>query len=231
LGSRLVRVVVLLLGVAVIVVGTLVGTSAGWLVGGILTTLGIVATVMVEPEVKRIVERVRSRTFERRCNAVARLWDDEPPSNRPAEGELPEYLRERLLEGRHDDGLALLTGFETDALKRIAESAAAGLRASGVDVIAPSSDSPDDVLAFAGWLIDGADEKVLPHDHDRSTPTLFLLGELERYRDAGLAPGHFERWRQRARLALATALSPSGAATTTPSWDNELRREAYVIPI
>jgi hypothetical protein len=196
--------------------------------------IAMIAGIAVQAGAKDAAKALHRRTAGRKRSAVARLVSGRASTEaaQGAAGELATYLRDRLVVGKSGPQLAIVTGVDGTELDEVVREASASL-GSGVQLVAPPGDRADDIRAFAKWLTEGADEDVLPHRHAASEATLFLLGDLERYRGTGLEPGRFEAWREleSPRLALATDLRRAAASEAGPPWSNELYRKAHVLPI
>lgn len=238
------RVAAVVFCAAVVAVAAAVRHSLGPVGVAIAAVITLIAGSVVAVGVKDGAKSVYWRTLARKRSSVARQVSGAPrhvdvltqeSADAATQGpgkQLGTYLRDRLVAGQTGPPLVIVTGAEGTRLAQVVREVSESL-GPAVQLIEPLGDGPDEIRAFAKWLVDGANEDLLPHWHARSEATLFLLGDLDGYRGTGLEPDRFETWRDPAspRLGLATVLRDAASSQADPEWANDLFRRARVIPI
>lgn len=227
------RIAAVVAGAAVLFATATVKASAGAVGVGLLA---IAAAVAGGPVARAIIEGTRGahrKTLGGWRSEVGRVdvrrAASVPPEPGSPAAELAEYLEARLAGKKGGHPLVIATGAKAAELKDVVAAACATLGPE-VRVIDPLGDHPEDIEAVAQWLVAGGDEKELPAKHNRSDPTLFRLGDIERYRDTGLDPSAFEGWRgaRHPRLALATDRTRSRG---DGGWLDEIYGNAHVMSV
>ena len=232
--SLALRVAAVVISAVVIGVAAAVRPSFGPVGLGITAIATLIAGSVAAVGIKAGGAALYWRTVGRHRSTVARhaRGDIGSTAMQGSGTALATYLRDRLVAGAGGPPLVIVTGSDERGLAQVVRQASASLGPE-VQLIEPLGDDPDDVRAFATWLVEGADENLLPRGHARSEATLFLLGDLDAYRGTGLEADRLEPWRDAVspRLALATALRRRSSTRAGPEWSNDLFRRARVISV
>jgi hypothetical protein len=226
------RIAVVVGGGAVVVVVASIKPTAGVVGLGVATIVLAIVSPYVVWGITEGVNAVYRHTVGGARSDVARLVvrGAAPVTGEPGSpaANLAAYLGARLAGTRAGGPIVIATGSDGPQLAAVVEDACAALSPE-VQVIAPLEDELEDIEALAEWLVDGADEKRLPAKSERNEPTLFLLGDLERYRGTGLESSSFDVWRNAPapRLALATDVTRSRG----DEWSDELYGTAHAMSV